>query len=211
MIADAPSALQLDALREVANVGCAHAATALSKLVGGRTVRIDVPRVMTASASSVSDLAGGKAPVFAVVLEIEGDVRGRMVLLWPERDAAELSRLLLGEGEHEREDDREQSAHALTEDPRRSALAEVGNIVGSACLSAVGTLARMRLLPSIPHVQFDSASAVIGPLLADHRSGAEAVVLEARFFTSAAPVLEGRLLLVPDRAGLPALFRALGI
>ena len=33
MIADAPSALQLDALREVANVGCAHAATALSKLV----------------------------------------------------------------------------------------------------------------------------------------------------------------------------------
>ena len=35
-----PTAVQLDALKEVANVGCGHAASALSQLVGGHQVRI---------------------------------------------------------------------------------------------------------------------------------------------------------------------------
>ena len=37
-------ALQLDALREVANIGAGHAATALSQMIGG-TIMISVPTI----------------------------------------------------------------------------------------------------------------------------------------------------------------------
>ncbi|MFN7133862.1 MAG: chemotaxis protein CheC, partial [Myxococcales bacterium] len=41
-----PAGLQerdLDALREMTNIGCGHAASALSRLVGDRRVSIEVP------------------------------------------------------------------------------------------------------------------------------------------------------------------------
>lgn len=195
-----PSETQLDALREVANIGCGNAATALSKLVGGRTVRIDVPRVLAADAADVAGLIGGDDPVLAVALEIEGEVRGRLVLIWPEGHAAELARLLLGA----------QADVGPFQEPCRSALEEVGNIVGSACLSAIGTLARLRLVPSTPLLTGQTGSELADEVLADAGSR-KAVVLETRFYTAQVPPLSGQLLLVPERRSLPNLFRALGL
>lgn len=197
-----PSDMQLDALREVANIGCGHAASALSRLVGGRTVKIDVPRVLTASIEDIAELVGGDGAVVAVTLEIEGEVRGRMGVMWPLAHARSLAELLTGdvlEGD------------VVDDAAARSALAEVGNIVGSACLSAIGTLSRLRLLPSIPSLSASTARAVAEAIISDAASGERAVVLEARFLTAHGPSLDGQLLLVPDRASLPRLFAALGI
>ena len=45
-------ALQLDALREVANIGAGHAATALSQMIG-ETIMISVPRINVARLEDV--------------------------------------------------------------------------------------------------------------------------------------------------------------
>ena len=60
MNVDTPSETQLDALREVANIGCAHAVSALSRLVGGRNVQIDVPRVLVAAVADLSAMVGNE-------------------------------------------------------------------------------------------------------------------------------------------------------
>lgn len=198
--ANAPSELQLDALREVANVGCGQAANALSRLVGGRAVRIDVPRVLTIESGALPDTDAGDARVVAVGFDIQGTISGRMLLVWPEDDAAGLATLLGARG-----------TGTLLEEPARSALSEVGNIVASACLSAIGTLARIRLIPSIPELSCDTASAILQRTVQEANAGDTSVVLEARFHMAPVPPLTGELFLVPARASLPTLFEALGL
>ncbi len=198
-----PSELQLDALREMANIGCGHAANALSRLVGGRVVHIDVPRVVvtgTPDAALLADEEGG--PAVCVVLDVTGEMSGRMMLVWPEADARALVSLLVrtpGAG-----------AAALLEEPGRSALEEAGNIVASSCLAAVSSLTRLAAMPSVPRLSRVTVAEAVGALLGES-AGERAVVLEARFRATHVPPLTGRLLLVPDRATLPRLFSALGL
>jgi chemotaxis protein CheC len=199
----APTELELDALREVANIGCGHAATALSRLVGGRTVRIDVPRVVVTGPHDTREVAEDDGlPAVCVFLGLEGDIRGRMVLLWSEHDAQALVGLLLRQAAP--------PGGSLLEEPGRSALEEAGNIVASSCLSAVATLTRLRVLPSTPSLARMSVSDAVRSLW-DGEAAVQAVVLEARFHAAHVPPLMGRLFLVPDRAGLPRLFGALGM
>ena len=61
------SQAQLDALREVANIGAGHAATALSQMVG-QPIMISVPRVNVAPLEEVpNQIASGEEPVAAVL------------------------------------------------------------------------------------------------------------------------------------------------
>ena len=65
-----PSDIQLDALREVANIGCGHAISALAKMVGGRTVNLSVPRALLADATGVAELLGGTEASVVVALSL---------------------------------------------------------------------------------------------------------------------------------------------
>jgi chemotaxis protein CheC len=200
MTHELPTEVQLDALREVANIGCGNAATALSKMVGGRTVRIDVPRVLAARPEEILLLVGERSHVWAAVLEIEGSLKGRMLLVWPEADARELASLLVG---HETDPVRDASS--------QNALAELANIVGSACLNAIGSLTGFRLVPSPPSISAGTGRDVVSQLLPADGGSRAAVVLEARFQAAHVPPLSGRLFVVPDRGSLPRLFGALGL
>ena len=69
--------LQLDALKEVANIGAGHAATALSQLTS-RTIMINVPEVNVRPLEEVPDLLGRADEVIAAVLmHMMGDLTGR--------------------------------------------------------------------------------------------------------------------------------------
>jgi chemotaxis protein CheC len=198
----APSELQLDALREVANIGCAHAVTALSKLVGGRKVQIDVPRVLVAKAGELPALVGGEeAAAIGAQLAMHGQLTGHLLLVMSQTDAAHLCTLLL-----ERPSVPPLDAAAL------SALGEAANIVASACLTAIGTLTGLRLMPSPPELSQGTAGALVAQAVADC-AAAEGlvVVLEARFQTEVAPALGGRLLVLPHHASLATLLSALGV
>src|SRR3954447_16050296 len=86
---------QLDALREVANIGAGHAATALSQMVG-ETIMISVPLITVARLEDVSpDVAGPDEPVAAVLMHMLGDLTGRTLLVFPKPTASRLSSILL--------------------------------------------------------------------------------------------------------------------
>jgi chemotaxis protein CheC len=195
-----PSDLQLDALREVANVGCGHAASALSKLVGGRPVRIEVPQAHAVPSRQVGELLGGDQASVCGVVKMEGALDGKVVLVLSEQTAQQLAALLL---------DAPQASLELN--VARSALEEVTNILASACLSAIGHLTTLTLLPSPPRLLRGSAEHIAQAILAGGTAGEMVVVLETRFGTAVAPPLQGRLLLLPDQRSLGTLLTRLGL
>jgi len=193
----------LDALREISNVGMGHAATALSQMVGD-TIYLHVPKVSLADIAEVPELMGGAdTVVVGVTLQIRGDATGTVLLVFPEESALRLARRLLG-----RSDD-EDALDAMG----NSTLMEVGNILASSYLGAMGSLLHLMLLPSIPLLAHDMAGAVIDYLLIElSEAGNQALVIETEFHGKdpQEATIAGHFFLLPDPESLGVLIEAIG-
>ena len=193
----APSASQQDALAEVANIGSGHAASMLARLISGLGVMVDVPRVsLVDSAQLVSLLGGAGTQVLAAEFSIDGGLPGRLFWVLPREDARRLAGRLL----------RRPTATGDLNADEAAALTEAANIVASACLTVVGGLLRLKLLPSPP----DLAEGEVGTLLG---SGThfDAVALEARFASTDSPGFVGQLMMVFGAEGMQTLLTQLGV
>src|SRR5437763_5170447 len=112
-------ALQIDALREVANIGAGHAATALSQLTN-RRIMISVPQINIARLEEVPDLLGDPQEVVAAVLmHMLGDRTGRNLLMFPEAMRRKLCDMLLR---------RAPGTNTVFDALEQSCLKEAGNI-----------------------------------------------------------------------------------
>src|ERR687885_715838 len=86
---------QLDALRETANIGAGHAATALSQMTGA-TIMISVPTITIAALEDVpSQILDSEEPIAAVLMHMMGDLTGRTLLVFPRPTAIRLAELML--------------------------------------------------------------------------------------------------------------------
>jgi len=144
--------LQLDALKEVANIGAGHAATALSQLTD-RRIMINVPEISITRLEDIPASYGDpEAVVAAVLMHVLGDLTGRTLLLLPEDNAHLLCDLLL-----RRPPGTSDTIGQLEE----SSLKEAGNILAGAYLNALSDFMGMMLLPSVPSLVVDLAGAVL--------------------------------------------------
>jgi len=183
--------VQLDALKEISNIGMGHAATALSQMLGER-VALRVPRVTITELGEVPELLGGsEALMVGITLQILGDARGNILLLFPQESAHRLLCSLLH---------REEKGLVMNE-LTVSALKEVGNILASAYLSALGNLLGKTLIPSVPLLAYDMAGAVVDYVLIDlSQAGDFALMVETDFDCSSARnlAIKGHFFLLPD-------------
>ena len=86
--------LQLDALRELANIGSGNASTALSGMLG-RSVDISVPNAQALPLAQAVDAAGpAEQEITGIVLGIVGEMHGTVLLLVPPADADKICRML---------------------------------------------------------------------------------------------------------------------
>ena len=117
--------LQLDALRELANIGSGTASTALSSMLG-RSVDITVPSARALGFAEAIDAAGDpEAEITAIVLGIVGELEGTVLLLVTPEDADALCAIL----------GLEPGSEFIP-----SALGEIGNIVGTSYINALAQL-----------------------------------------------------------------------
>ncbi len=193
------SVVQLDVLKEISNIGMGHAATALSQIIG-QTVRLRVPRVTIIEISQVPEhLGGAEQLMVGITMQVLGDARGSIMLLFPRDSAHFLLGRLLG---HE-----DRSSNLCEEDV--SALKEVGNILASAYLSALGNMLGKVLIPSVPMLANDMAGAVVDNVLIElSRTGDLALMVETDFSGGQNPqaVIKGHFFLIPDPATLDIFF-----
>ena len=196
-------ALQLDALREVANIGAGHAATALSQMIGG-TFMISVPTINVSRLEEVPpQISAPEEPVAAVLMHMLGDLTGRTLLVFPKPTAARLAALMLR---------RPGSSEELGE-MEQSAIKEAGNILSSAYMNALSDFMGMMLLPSPPNLAVDMSTAVLTTAYLQFGTDRDYVFcVESEFYmTDVGERLRGFFLLLPDPASLQAILRAVRV
>ena len=188
----------LDFLRELSNIGVGHAATALSQLIG-RQVGMRAPKVSIVDLSSVPELMGGSEKVVSgVYLQVLGDARGAILLVFPDDSSRALINLLL-----KRVDEPLSEMGAST-------LKEVGNILASAYLSVLGNMLGITLIPSIPSLAHDMVGAVVDIVLSDlGEIGDTAFVFETEFYDITNDI-KGHFFLLPGPDSIDVIMRAIG-
>jgi len=194
---------QLDALKEISNIGMGHAATALSQLIG-ETIFLRVPRVTVTDIAQVPELMGGaERVVIGITLRILGDARGNILLIFPRESTRQLLCCLLRQGEGE----------SVLNELGASTLKEVGNILASAYLNALGSLLHMTLIPSVPMLAHDMAGAVVDYVLIElSQEGDLALMVETEFHgvKPGTEGIKGHFFLLPDPASLGFILDAVG-
>lgn len=192
----------LDALREVANIGAGHAATALSEITGQR-IMISVPEISVAPIEDVPNHIGGaEEPVAAVAIRVEGDLTGLTLLVFPQPIAHRIASLMMG-GRPVRQ------LGTLEE----SALKEAGNILSAAYLNALAEFLGMRILNSPPQLAVDMSDAVLTSTFVETSGGASHVFCvesEFQLQNDTAP-LRGFFLLLPDPVSLRSMLTAIRV
>lgn len=176
-------------LSAVARDGAVRAGRGLTGLVG-LEITIHVPNVRMGTKADACDAVGGEeAVVMGAYLGMSGDIEGHVMLLFPEKRALECVDLMCG-----------QPIGTTTEpdDLATSAVAELGNIVGSAFVNALADHVQLILHPSPPTVVHDMAIALVETIYAEILSRGSEVVMIDTLFEDQHGKSAGLLIVAPD-------------
>jgi chemotaxis protein CheC len=190
------SDLQLDALRELANIGSGTAGTALASLLGC-PVDLSVPKASALELADAVEAAGDAEDlVWGVVVPVSGHVEATALLVIPEADARTMCDMLGVEADT---------------DTGRSALGEIGNIMVSSYVGALATMTGSELDLRPPESTRDMLGAVVASVLAAHSDAHElALVLDSELEVGGEACTLSFMLL-PTPAGVAELLHRIGL
>ena len=161
------SAEEIDALRELINIGVGRAAGALNDMVGAH-VELRVPSVRLVSPADIKEIIKSTAgqKLAAVRMGFSGEIQGTAGLVFPTDSASKLVALLTGE----------EAGTPDLDSLRAGALIEVGNILLNAVMGSITNVLERHISYELPtygeETPEDLAEAV--------RSQADAAVLLAQ-------------------------------
>jgi chemotaxis protein CheC len=184
------------ALQEVATEGAKRAGRALSEIMN-HEISIFTPSVRMGTRGDACDAVGGdEAVVLGAYLAVTGEISAHVMLLFPLQRALEcVDMMLLQAPGTTRELDEMTS----------SAIGELGNIIGSAFVNALGDHTNLVLHPTPPTVVNDIAIALLESVYAEILSlGGEVTMIDTVFKDSRGETA-GLLMVAPDSSGLDVL------
>ena len=190
---------QLDALREMINIGVGRAAGILNAMLRSHII-LRLPEVGVLSKTEVEAKASQYgAEVFAAVrLGFRGPFAGNASLVFPEDSAAKLV-VMLTEGEAGLSDDND------LDSIRIGTLTEVGNIVLNSVMGAIGNDLKQHIFYSVPTFQEES----LHKMLADSTPDADSnVVWVQTQFSVEDHQIDGDIILVFEMGSLDLLLNA---
>jgi chemotaxis protein CheC len=141
--ASALGEFELDALTELVNLGVGRAAVNLREMVGEQ-VHLSVPVLKLINRTEAAALLERReaSKLVAVHQIFEGDITGRVLLIFPEVKSLELVRAVTGG---------ELSLEEIIE-LEQEALAETGNIILNGCMATIANLLERSLKMSMPEI-----------------------------------------------------------
>ena len=188
--------LQLDALRELANIGSGTAGTALSAMLG-RSVDISVPNALVLPFAEAVEATGpAESEVTGIVLGVVGEMAGTVLLLVPPADAGTMCRMLGLEPDDE---------YAL------SALGEIGNVVGTSYINALAAMTGLEIEPTPPATATDMLGAIVETVLSMHAEGGDVALLLDSELEVEGEDCSISFVLVPAQGGVDLLLERLGM
>jgi len=193
------TAVQQDALQELANIGAAHSATTLSQMLNTQ-IGMSVPEINVVDIADVSQFVSDELTTM-IVFELQGDIPhgGFLILHFPRDSAVRTAHIMQGEGE----------APLTFSEMDQSAIVEVGNIMVSSFLSASSDLLGFNMMPSPPALVVDMAHAAITSLIAQMSVEVDDVILFRVSLTSDEHHIAGNILIFLEVTALERIAKRL--
>ena len=143
------SSLQLDVLKELANIGGGNAATAISQLVG-KFVNMNVPTIDILDYNEIYEkIMAEDTEVVAVSMSVMGMESGNFLFVTTPKNAEILVRMMMPEGVQ------------LSDELEYSAMSELVNIVVTSYLNALSRMLDLSLISSVPALTVDMFGAIL--------------------------------------------------
>lgn len=202
------TSLHLDVLKEIGNIGAAHAATSLSDLLN-KKIDMQVPKVSMVSFEEMMEISGGaENVVVGIFLRIEGDVEGSMFFILPIEQANHFIRNLIHDPSFD-------FSNPPVSELGLSAMQEMGNILSGSYLSALSDFTGLKIYPTVPGLSIDMFGAIISiGLIELSQVSDHVIVINTTIFDEENDNLDsvhGHFYLLPDPDSFASIFNALGV
>jgi chemotaxis protein CheC len=193
------SEMQIEAMKEVGNIGAGHAATALSEMLD-EPVQIGTPTVEILPFSDLANrVSHAGRIVTAVHFHVFGDAPAQIVVLFDEAQVLGFVKIFM---DHAGE-------AAISPQIVESTVKEVANIIGGAYLSALTSLTGITLIPSVPTVSTGTAESAFLALM--NVPADQDVFYVQTGFEKDRPLIQGEFILIPEPTSIGPLLSVFGL
>lgn len=192
------NSLQLDALKEVANIGAGNSATSLSILFSQK-IDMAVPSVDIIKFDSLLD-SYGEEEVVAVLVKVLGDISGSVLYVFEKSVAFNIIEKLTGSTEKE------------IDAMGRSVISEIGNIISSSFMNAIAEFIKVEAIASVPAIANDMISAVLISTFIEVGQHEDHILdIQTHFIGSESSKITGHFYYIPSPGALEKILKSLGI
>lgn len=193
------SEMQLDAIKEVSNIGAGNAATALSQLLN-RKVDMTVPSVKIINFTDIYSLMDKEEEVAGVLVRVLGDTPGNILFVFEKNVAFSIIEQLTGMKEQE------------ISEMGSSVLCEIGNIVSASYMNAIAKLTNLSIMPSVPAVAYDMIGAILSTTFVESVQYSEEILeIETTLKSEDTSNLGGYFYYVPMAGSLEKILNSIGV
>lgn len=184
---------------QLVNKGTRNAIANLSQMVG-QEIKVDSFSLRQIPVADISKLLGGPDTTsVGIYLTVSGSADGHIMLMYDPQMAYGFVDLLMGLPAG--------STQTLGE-MEKSALGELGNVVGSSFLNALVDVTGLTLLPSPPTVMTDMVGALVDVVAADILLTQDDAFLAETAFVAPDRQISGMFFVIPTQALLNALLES---
>lgn len=197
------SEMQLDALREIGNIGSGNAATALSSMLE-KAVNIAVPKINVLDYNTACDQLGGPEQLLVGILfSLSGDITGMMMFLLHKEFAHMVLNSLVGS---------EFDGFSELNEMDKSTIQEVGNIMAASYINAMAAMTGLTIDISVPTMNVDMAGALLSvPAIYYANISDKIIMIEDEFGHEENNGASSHILLIPEVDGLKKIMESLGL
>lgn len=192
------SVLQLDALKEVSNIGAGNAATALSMMIG-RKVDMTVPAVNIVRLEDIVE-ENGECEVAGTVVRVLGDIAGNILLVFEKPTAENIIEKLVG------------SKQSPESEMGSSVLCEIANIISASYMNSISQLTNLAIAPSVPATSYDMLGAILTTTFIESNQYDEYILdIETVFLDDTEKNIGGHFYYIPMPGSLEKILKSIGI
>ncbi len=194
---------QIDAIKEIGNIGAGNAATALSEILNTK-VNMTVPSVKIIPIERVPSVVGGLEVIIGgVYMRMSGDAPSNLLFVVPVESALSLMERVLGYRPMD---------YTNLKEIEISALIEIGNIMCGSYINTLVKFTHLNLHPNVPYGTIDMAGAVLSEIIANLGEVADyALLIETVMTVVGESPISAYFFLMPDPDALTVILRSIGM
>ena len=191
--------LSLGPWAELVGAGTSNAMSGLSQMIG-QEIEVSSFTLRRVPVSTIPQLVGGpEVMAVGIYLTVSGSANGHIMLMYEPKIACAFVDLIMGNPPNTTE---------VLGEMERSALAEMGNIIGAFFLSALADATGLLLRPSPPIVMTDMAGALLDVVSAEILLTQDETYLAETTFTTPDREISGVFFVMPSEELRDALLAA---